>query len=122
VLTNISHKNRPNTDAEKLRRIFAFHSTSTGPFVSLCHCLVETKRGVFPAKIEFDGVRASFAVSRRAKSVGRLIQSPTSRLSAGYREAKARLHNQTKNVKISLSAVVRWVRTSKSPEKIYEKS
>jgi hypothetical protein len=35
---------------------------------------------------------------------------------------KARLHNQTKNVKISLSAaVVHSVRTSKSPEKIYEK-
>jgi hypothetical protein len=44
-------------------------------------------------------------------------------LSAGYREPKTRLHNQTKNVKISLSAaMVRSVRTSKSLEKIYEKS
>jgi len=46
---------------------------------------------------------ARSARQRRAKSVGRLTQSSTSRLFAGYREPKARLHNQTKNVKINPS-------------------
>ena len=50
-------------------------------------------------------------------------QSSTGPLSAGYREAEARLHNQTKNVKIPHSAAdMRSVRTSKSAEKIHEKS
>jgi len=50
-------------------------------------------------------------------------KSATSLLSAGYRESEARLHNQTKNVKIPHSAAdVRSVRTSKSAENIYEKS
>ena len=37
-------------------------------------------------------------------------RAPPDPLSAVYRERKARLHNQTKNVKITLSAVVRSFR------------
>jgi hypothetical protein len=50
------------------------------------------------------------------------VQSSASPLSPGYRKPKAHLHNQTKNVKISLSPVVRSFRTSESAAKIYQKS
>jgi hypothetical protein len=64
-------------------------------------------------------VRSSLFLRVRLDHVARRIVSP-----AGYRKPKARLHNQTRNVKINplRRAVVRLFRTSGSAEKIYQKS
>jgi hypothetical protein len=71
-----------------------FHISSSLIIRNILQAVLCTKAKILAPEISFE----------TEGDLWRLTQNSTSPLFAGYRQSEARLHNQTKNVKISLSA------------------